>query len=136
MRPVNPHFIANRAPEEFIKRDVKRLGFDVPESDFNAGDGFLGDAAGIMLKTVAHLAVKPLHRPRVLADEARLQVLDTAADAECGTVVGAFTVADQPFVRFHLDEDKSPPAPIAENGCYLGYLHASILQNVKIISFN
>ena len=82
---------------------------------------------------MVHLAVKLLHRPRVLTDEAWLKVLDAATDAKGGTVVGAFTVANQAFVRFHLDEGKSPPHRIAENRCYFGNFHPLILQNVKIM---
>jgi hypothetical protein len=62
-----------------------------------------------MLEAVAHLPVEPLHSARVLADQARLQVPDAAGDAKRGAVVGAFTIADEALVSFHLDEEEGPP---------------------------
>ena len=92
----------SRAAEQLVDRHAQGLGFDVPQCELDAGDGFVRDAAEVLARSAQHVPVELLDRARVLADEQRLEIAHAAGHAVRIAAVAALAPADQARRRSRL----------------------------------
>jgi hypothetical protein len=104
MRPVDLHPVAKGAAEQLVDRYAERLGLDVDQRVLDRADRLGVEPAGRLAGGGVKKVAVFFDRTRVLADEARAELLDDRGEALRAVALHEFGPAGDALVGRDLEE--------------------------------
>ena len=123
MRPIHPHLIARRPPEQLRHRNPQRLRLDVYERAIQPGDSLRRDAARTLPRNPIHILKPHLKRARILPNQQRLHIPNRPLYPMRRPPVAALPPPCHPLIRLHLHKHPRPPPRVHNKRLYIRNLH-------------
>ena len=127
MRPIHPHLIARRPPEQLRHRNPQRLRLNVNERAIQPRDSLRRDAPRTLPRNAIHILKPHLKRARILPNQQRLHIPNSPLYPMRRPPIAALPPARNPLIRLHLHKHPRPPPRIHDKRLYIRNLHLRAL---------
>ena len=128
VRPVRPDPVADRAAEQRVGREARRLAREVDARVLDRRDGLRHQAAGADPRHRPQVTGQPRERLGIAAEDVRRQRLDDAGEPGAPRRLEVLRPADEAGVGLQPEVGDRPPAPVGVHGPETGDSHRTRLD--------